>query len=656
VPILDFSLPIGSQLLMGNAPNVLDLTPAIAGFNLAQPLCALSKPLIWSATIMLNAVLGFPESLDKVENYARWQRGKHPIRLYLYSTLICTLRLKTYHFDADTGQAEISATDILGLLDFDRTASANASFKTQSQIIYNGPLLYPFMPRLLALKNVLINGSVLNGVQYLLDSQIITSNLPDRQPNGQPDGFTVDQGTGKTNPINHAQEIVDGLGYWMWCDPQENIRFAKYPIDAVAPARRYAIAEVEEFKPKEPDFDESPHATVTAIGTQIVNVKVLNKSNPEEARLIPPGFGVEYPIVTEAKGDGGIVVQRTTRYGNEKDPYNRVIVEKSLSSLMPDDYPDDGTLIIANDRTNTADYNDQGYLIQLTTVDLQPLGAIASDTFPGETALVATLTTESWRYDSNGVPKEKEIISLRPGYAVFADKAAGGEPTFYGGELETWTPIGCRKYEHLIIKTQPRGTIADAANPFDATPSIVQPTEPDFMDAPPEGPRKPASDPVVARPQKGEAKVAPDGEALTHTGSSEIIRFSCCIGLDNAQAIAQQQANIEWQRHAAYNVVRPFDPLCDLGFVPFQREDVHNRSLIRDGYTIAIGSDGLSVAYTGNLIGTIATVPAPYEAPAIVPSLTTPLALTLAPLPPTLSFAVNVPISPFTLAAAGGVG
>ena len=95
MPILDFSLPIGSQLLMGNAPNVLDLTPAIAGFNLAQPLADLSKPLIWSASITLESVLDFPESFEKADNYSRWQRGKHPIRLYLYSTLICTLRLKT---------------------------------------------------------------------------------------------------------------------------------------------------------------------------------------------------------------------------------------------------------------------------------------------------------------------------------------------------------------------------------------------------------------------------------------------------------------------------------------------------------------------------------------------------------------------------------
>ena len=663
MPILDFSLPAGSQLLMGDAPNVLDLTPAIAGCKISQPLADLKQPLNWSATITLEAVLGFPESLDKVDNHARWQRGKHPIRLYLYSTLICTLRLKTYHFDADTGQAEITATDLIGLLDFERTVSANANFKASAQVVYNGPLLYPFMPRVLALKNVLINGSLLNGVQYLQDAQIITSNLPDRQPNGQLDGFTVDQGTGKTYPIQHAQEIVGSIGYWMWCDAAENIRFAKYPTQAVAPVRRYAYSEVEEFKPKEPDFDESPPATVTAIGTQIVSAKALNKNNPDDKKLIPPGFGVEYPIVTEAKGDGGIVVQRTTRDGSDSDPYNRVTVEKSLSSLMPDDHPDDNSLVVANDRTNTEDYDDQGYLIQRTTVDLQPLGVIAKNSFPGETALTDTVTTEIWTYDDDGVPLQKEISSVRPAFAVFDDDAAGGSPTFYEGEIETWTAIGTRTYEHQVIKTIAKGRIADAANPYDATPSIVQPTEPEFINAPPQAPRKPATDPVVAKPQKAEAKVAPNGEAITHTGNSEIIRFSCCVGLDNAKAIAQLQANIEWQRHAAYNVVRPFDPLCDLNFVPFQREDVHNRSLIRDGYTIAIGSDGLSVAYTGNLMGTIATIPEPYEAPAIVPNLPTvavpippPLTLTLAPLPPSLSFAINVPISPFALSAAGGAG
>jgi hypothetical protein len=661
--VLDFSLPPDFQLLMGDAPNVLDLTPALASFNLAQPLCALGTPLIWSASITIAAVAGFPESLDKVDNFSRWQRGKHPIRLFLYGELIVTLRLRSYHYDADTGMAEITATDLLGLLDFERTASANASFKTQSKVVYDGPLLYPFMPRLLALRNVLINGSVLNGVQYIRDEQIITSNLPDRQPNGQPDGFTVDQGTGKTNPIVHAQEIVDGLGFWAWCDPEESIRFAKYPTDAVVPARRYAYGEVEEFKPKEPDFDASPPSTVTAIGTHIVSVKVLNKSNPEEARLIPPGFGVSYPIVTEAKGDDGIVVQRTTRYGSANDPYNRVIVEKSLASLMPDDHPDDNTLIVANDRSNTADYNEQGYLDQLTTIDLQPLGAIASETFPGETAFGETLTTESWRYDSNGVPLEKEIISVRPGYAVFGDEAAGSGATFYEGEVETWTPIGTRKYEHLIVKSKPRGTIADTKNPYDATPSIVQPTEPDFLDAPPSAPRKPATDPAVAKPQKADANVAPKGETEGYAGRKSIIRFSCCIGLDNAAAIAQQQAHIEWQRHAAYNVVRPFDPLCDLKFVPLQREDVHNRSLVRDGYTITIGSDGLSVAYTGNLMGKIAAIPQPYEAPAIVPILPTiavpvppAMPLTLAPLPPALSFATNVPMSPLALATAGGAG
>lgn len=651
MPLQDYSLPIGSRLVMG--ADELDLLPALASFSLSQPIAELSNPLIWSAKLTLEDTIGFPESFDKVSNYARWQRGKHPIRLFLYNTLICTLRLKTYHYDSVTGLAEISATDILGLLDFDRTKSASPDFKTKALLQQDGVQLYPFMPRALALSGVLINGSIISGVQYLRQSQIITNNLPAYLPNGRQDGFTVDQGTGKTNPIQHAQEIVGALGYWLYCDPQENIRCAKYPTDTIAPVRRYALSEVEEFKPKEPDFDESPPSTVTAVGTQIISCKVLNKNDPEEKKLIPPGFGVTYPIVSEAKGDGGIVVQRTTRDGSADDPDSRITVEKSLASLMPDDHPDDNTLVTANDQTIASDYNEQGYLVQRLTIDLQPLGVIAKDSFPGSTALAATITTERWTY-ADGVPLEKSIITTQPGFAVFSDEAAGGAQTFYEGEIETWTPIGTRKYEHLLVKTKPKGTLATAINPYDATPTIVNPVAPDFVDAPPEAPRKPAPAPVVAKPEKAEAKVAPNGETEGYAGNGSIIRFSCCFGLDNARAIAQLQANLEWQRHAAYNVTRPFDPRCDLGFVPFQREDVHNRSLIRDGYTIAIGSDGLSVAYTGNLIGTIAPIPDPYEAPAIVPDLTTPTPpLTIAAVP-SLSFAVGVPISSFSLVAAGG--
>lgn len=652
----------------------LNLTPAIVGMKINHPLASLGESLISSATITLGNVIDFPESLDKVDNYTRWQRGKHAIKLYLYGALIRTLRLKTYYYDDEAGQAELNAVDILGLLNFDRNKSVNGNFREKATAVTVGLTTYSFIPRVLMLEGVLTNGSIIDEVQYLQPSQIITSNLPLLKPDGKEDGFTADVDRSKRNPIEVAQEIVAALGYWMWCDTSENIRFVKYPTDVLTPSRRYAFNEVEEFKPKEQDSDESPPSTVTAIGTMVVNARAAIASVTPSSPLteappfydfnvirddpapagVPAGFGIKYPITTEAKGDGGIVVQRTTRFGDENDPYNRVLVKKSLASLMPDEYPDDNTLVTASDRTIASDYDDQGYLVVKTDTDSQPLGVMAAALFPGSTALGKIVVTERWVYNLRHVPLRREIIAKRPAFAVFDDEEAGSAPTFFAGEIETWTPIGTNTYEHQVIKTVPKGVLADSLNPYDTTPTIIDPTEPDFVSAPPEAPSKPATNPNVVIFERVDVNVAPNGEPKGFAGQSKTVSFSNSAG--NAGAIAKLQANIEWQRHAAYNVTRPFDPLCDLDFAPFQREDVHNRSMIRDGYTIVIGEDGLSVSYTGNLLGTIATIPSPYEARAIVPNLAgAPTALTLATVI-AQDFALNVPISSIQLVATGGLG
>lgn len=629
--VSDFQVSVGS----------LDITNALSGFGASHNAAEVGEPLIWSGTLQLTNPLPpyqLAESLDNLINPGRWAKGAHPVKLYINGSLFLTLRILDYSYDPDAQTAEATLTDKLGLV----KASGGTKdkplegFAPSAQVPLTGkPIINRYSWTDVA-KAIATQGSTIRNQTIINPSDVV---IP------SPNGATY------SNPPYVRRDTVAQLANiasasansWVWCDKNEQIRFVAYPKLGLLPFYRLSRKQVEDFKRLPPDpNDEVTAVEVEGEGTGIMEIpeKELDPNNlakpinpalnddenepptvdPEDSQfqvLITPG--VSYPIVIESPKTGGLM-KRQTIFNPLVGGSSVIRREETLGridTIIPDSTD---TAFIVGEEVYAEEYysSKEGKLLTRRIVKVEPLGKIAPEVFPKETARITSDdTNEEWYYNLDGTPIERFVTTKKPACVVFKGKKYGTGRIIAQKISETWVKLSGdvtgAKYQHQVLTYKTKGELYPDKYPGDATLVLIPDNpEPEIVDAQPQPIYQETRTPIEIKTPTKEKEFDNAGDTEGTETETTITLTDVPDSGDALDEVAQTAGDIRRQRIGAHEISHPLRSEDLSNYQPFRVVDIHTGRFVRDEFGIALGDDKeLSCFYTGNLMGAIAAVPDP---------------------------------------------
>jgi hypothetical protein len=596
--INDTSLPSNFRVLVGS----FDITPGIdpgAGLHIKQERTEVKTPLYWSGSITVVEWFGQSESLDRTINPARWKRNQHPVRIYSGATLWATLRISTYQFESPSdknggfGTATIELADKLKLEDYDHEAMPSTFDSLPSSPA--GAIGQQY--NLVTLGNQL--KYALRAATTIPQNDIIIDNIPSSVM------FSAPQTDANQNPVQAAQEMAVSAGFWMWIDKEEKVRFAEYPLVAPAPVVRKPLSALLPGQ-----YISVPQDTEDHSETEVISYRLENAKNIDY-KWAPPGYGETFPkeLPTYALGELiEIEVLNQSQPGAGVETKSSTVYSK-LNRLGIPQLENNGNFSPGRGVSTSMTFTPEGFVVTNEQITTKMLCELNNDAYPGNTSVITGETiTEKWTYSEKKVPLFRESLTTAPAFAVYDDIATGQGPVSAAGQMESWIPVGAEQYVHQLVNLVAR--ITDVNGGYDSTLVVDGKPVREIVSAPPTPPTRTITDPNVVVQERG--SVSSDGT----NGGRRVIKTIGIVNQAGANKLAEIVQHLADTRRDGYYVGRPWDA-SDVNFAPFQREDIHNKAFLRDGYSIAIAEDGLAVSYTGNYLGAI---------PAITETVTPPVA------------------------------
>lgn len=641
--MLDFSLPVGDEafkILVGD----LDITRTVVSFNPHHPLAEIYTPLVWQGAIELAGLIdmsGFAESFDDIENPTRWEPGRHPVKLYFGDQLWQTFRIAPngYQYEedeaGDTFTATIQLTDILGLLDT-YTPPQNAPGITLKSGTHWGE----------AAQKSIQAAATKAGV-------MVTVEAPDLEIG---DRFATPK-TIRESFVKQAQEWAGERGYWCWSD-NEVIKWAKYP-ETGTPIYQRTRRSVDEFD-RQPGLDK-PVNKVTVV---CASDRPSNIPSPQ------------IDISEQYEVDGGVesVIQRTTTitYSSDsgvfpvefsetppnvsgfKKTFKLVKLELPLNRVMPDKFPNDSSLIVAQIDTEKSIFRpDDGFLMFEGRLTKACFGSVAPH-LGSSTEQVTQQTTEiKYTYHpATKVLKSIETTTKQPVHGAFKDEQPPFDdtPVTVTKTIETWTPkqvsfqvfggdpgdfpppepgysykrsqlvpVGIL-YPNEYPPIQENGSINPAALGLGndlkngTSQSDTQPPQPRTM---------PAETPITQVPLKG-AKSFNFATPNPFVPTEEVFEARSLVDKAGCVRLSGHLGQQRWQRYHSRKVSEPYSSVV-FDYKPFQIVHIKNGAYIRDGWALVMGEGNggreIAIEYVGNLLGKIPVVTDPLAPPALPQSV-----------------------------------
>jgi hypothetical protein len=587
--INDTSLPSNFRILVGD----FDITPGVdpgAGIHVKQERAEIKTPLYWSGSLTVVEWFGQSESLDDIENPTRWKRNQHPVQIYSGATLWATLRISTYQYEQPSdkngghGTATIELADKLKLEDYDHAAQPSGFDSLPSTTVGETGQQYS----LVTLGNQL--KYALRGATTIAQSDIIIDNIPSEVT------FSAPQTDANQNPVQAAQEMAISAGFWMWIDKEEKVRFAEYPLVAPAPVLRKPLSAMLPGQYIRVPPDPNDHSTTEVESSRLENAKNV------DYKWAPPGYGETFPkqLPTYALGELiEIEVLDQSQPGAGIETKSSTVYSK-LNRLGIPQLESNGNFSPGRGVSTSMTFTPEGFVVTNQQVTTKMLCELNNDAYPGDTSVITGETiTEKWTYSEKKVPIFRESLTTAPAFAVYDDIATGQSPVSAAGQMESWVPVGAEQYVHQLVNLVAR--ITDVNGGYDSTLVVDGKPVREIVSAPPTPPTRTITDPNVVVQERG--SVSSSGT----NGGRRVIKTIGIVGQAGANKLAEIVQHLADTRRHAYYIGRAWDD-SDVNFQPFQREDIYNRAVLRDGYSIAIAEDGLAVSYTGNYLGAIPAV------------------------------------------------
>jgi hypothetical protein len=480
-------------------------------------------------------------------------------------------------------QNEITAWDRFGdnvqavtLRLTDRLGQALASNSMMSPIFIPSGFILPWYDYAAALIRTRGNFNVnVSGLESLMGS-------------GENDGYFFPQDSGD-NPVLFAAGVAACRGFALWCDRNEVVQFLRYP-DIPSPTVRYARDQIDGL---DPDFAVEPPASEVTVSGSFTS----RKSTPrEKVRRIVDRESGPVPGRTQQ-----VEIRRITTTINPYDKLRRQQV--TTRTVIARDFALPGAM-----RTSTPNFAWRPSELNITTTQfVRPnrLGAGLLESITtrksisrrsllpeGDDAFVNLPNdSERWEYARGDVPS-RHIIEKSEGVA---DQETRKKIVGYIAEqvVETFRLNNNKQAE--MSRTVYR-TGLDRDGFLNTTLRIVESkTEP--IDELPSPPAMPITEELETIPFVARAQI--EGG----TGQSVDVTVPG-VTPASARQFCNFYALTEGRRRNPINITRPLR--INESIQPLNREDVHNKALIRDGiaiqYNPSEGSAGLS--YSGWLAGT----------------------------------------------------
>ncbi len=331
------------QLLIGD----WDVTNLVGTLVIRRPRTEINTPYKWQGNLVLSVPLNpglLLESLDDLINPGRWAIGVHPIRFYIRSILVATLRIQRYFYDEDNRQGQAELTDQLGLRDYQTPPK---DFEGLGFKVGNTP--------------------VSTVASTLLNKTGLGSNI------NVPGSFEVPPNKFNQSYIGLAQAICGERGYWLYCNPLETISTAYYSRNTVSFQR--SRNQIKDFERQ--NGLEIPAELVRVVGSSEA-IANCQKRYPEITE--------EYSTAGRAKA---LQRRETIDFREEGNSQIRTIkVEQALGICMPDSYPGSTLVSLTEFSKETNTFDSQGRLTKSQTETDKLLGLVLPDEHPGNRAII----------------------------------------------------------------------------------------------------------------------------------------------------------------------------------------------------------------------------------------------------------------------------
>jgi hypothetical protein len=634
----------------------LDFTSFVTQVGIRRPKAEINTPYSWEGELVLsepiNATL-LPESLDDLQNPARWAIGVHPIQIYFGGVLFVTLRIHRYFYDEKSRQGKAQLTDQLGLRDYMTPAE---DFEGLGFTVGSNTPATSVVDKALFLAGC--GGSV-----------------------SIPGSYEVPPNKFNESYISFAQKICGERGYWLYCDKNELVSAVYYNRKISAqPLFLRSRDWVDDFDRQ--DGMEIPAQLYRVTGT----AEGIAKCNANKDGVILEEF-IELP-----SGHIALLRRETVEIlKNGPDILQKKIkVEAALGAIMPDDHPNKLGVYKIEETLETSLYNTKdGRLLSFTQETGRLLGLALPNDYPGnrqfiklaeklEEAYFCYLPGEIGRVDDSVLRQKthnikklylspiaptgnepSNVLVFSNAKYIFADSEIIAE-TWNNGNSQKQPPCLRFTYRKVsYIRQEPQlsegegeeSTSGNKVVTFGARRDIgamKRTSEVDYDATAPAWPTREPDTPVGSYDIKGECYKTPatyspyvekefETTCSTLTTDAEAKELACLIG------------DLQNERYLSRLITLPLALEYLNNPTPFAIVHIHNGAFIMDSPALALekaeGGYKLELSFVGNYLGAIPALPSAPSAPVFIP-VKAGLGVALPPLE-IPSYPIETPVSPY---------
>jgi hypothetical protein len=556
----------------------VNFAPLVTELRLQRPKADLATPYTWTGSLKLahpSEPRFLPETLDDLSNAAnRWAKGLYPVVLAVKGKNLVTVRITEYFYDEEEGVAEVQLGDLLTLFN---TPSPPKDYKS-------------------------LGFGDATSLQDLASKALQEAGIS---------SFAVDVPGGLdvapnklsgSSYIQFLQQYLGERGYWLYCDPDEVIRVAKYPLETDNIRLVRSRQQIELFKRQRAPQIPAEKFIVTGACERL-----LKTASAQDDRQVEMGT---------VGGFQTIVREQTTQVllDGKHHKRKRIRTRQALGEVFPDAYPNSTTLTTTADTIEDRFYDEQGRLRELKQATDKPYGLALSDFFPNSTAMLsdAELVEETWSESEPGKTLVGGGDGVMRGHVrtVTAYVAAALDRVVTERLTESWsngTRIGGEpqserfKYQRSLYQRDDGLDfigglkLVDSDEQEDARPPAFEPRE--------------ADRPTAQVALRGERSFQP----VTHTIFKEQEDPYSAQTLQNNAECGNLAALLGTVAHRRYRARLINCPISDDWLndpSPFPVAHVHNGCYVMEEDTIVLASDGLEVSWIGGFVGSIPALPA----------------------------------------------
>ena len=628
--------PSSWQITIGDAPTILDLSPAVKSFEIGHPLAEIKTPLTWSGQMVLSERLvssaavssaALTESIDDEINPGRWEMGAHPIRLYINGLHILTCRIgDDYAYNEVTREAAASLTDKLGLIDREHPSEPLADeFDSRAQKIQVGNsgalqigvLPWPeFARHILRQSQTKLVSPILSPADLLTDGLDTSLKHGRSRIVGQPslDGYSAAQYDASGSPARAIQEVFLLRQRWVWCNKNEQIDNKPYPIDlGTNPIAAIALEDLIAYERlPSPDPVKANSISVGGTGVERDTSGDVGEDGSEPWPKIFVKLGSDVNEDGDPIPGSEVELERKqvdkpaiSRSGARWTKRQRERVWQSKGSAFPDQHAGSNTQFLRDDLSRIIRYDDEGFPLSATESTLTARGTLNYELFEDDTNLVEALAVESWRYNDRKQPISYRRQRQVPAFAI-TDSTESSNPRTSELEVIDWESIGVDSVRQVRLVWKAYGQ-GEGQEPFELVLDAgASGTE--LLPAPPAPPMLDASEAIkvfrrsitVRSSSSTPSDLPPEVYELNYVNNDEVLQNA-------GELILTLKRQRERRRRTTHAWIAA---LAD--YRPFRRIDLHTGAFVIDGLQIQIAEgSGVQVSYSANKVGTIPAVVKP---------------------------------------------